>query len=57
MSINAVYTNIYGNRCVETIKNVEVKDGWAKIKVGIVEFDGLVTIKDEFTAKIPVLVV
>lgn len=57
MSISAVYTNVYGNRCIESIKDVEMKDGWAKVKVGIVEFDGLVTVEDEFIAKIPVLVV
>ena len=57
MNISATYTNIHGNKCIETIKNVETKDGWAKVTVRIVEFDGFVTIEDEFKAEIPVLVI
>lgn len=57
MNISATYTNIHGNKCIESIENVQMKDGWAKVTVRIVEFDGLVTIEDHFVAKIPVLVI
>ncbi len=55
MNINASYINIYGNHCVEKIESIEMMDGWMKVNVEITEFDGLMTVKDEFVAKVPVL--
>lgn len=57
MNISATYTNIRNNTVVETIKDVVLNNGYAKITVESVEFDGLMTIKNEFIAKIPVLVI
>lgn len=57
MSISAVYTNVRNNTVVETIKNVVVTDGIATVEVESAEFDGLMTVVDNFFATIPVLVV
>ena len=55
MNISASYINIYGNHCVEKIESIEMMDGWMKVNVKITEFDGFMTVKDEFVAKVPVL--
>ena len=57
MNISAVYTNIRNNKVIESIKDVSVVNGYAKVTVKSVEFDGLMTITSEFFAEVPVLVI
>ena len=57
MSINSIHTNVRNNTVVESIKDIIITDGVAKVTVESIEFDGVMTIVDEFFAEVPVLVV
>lgn len=51
------YINVRNNQVIETIKDIVIADGIAKVTVNSVEFEGIATNEYDFIAYVPVIVV